>query len=113
MGIIDFISNIKKQAFSTDLFGFNGADENINTAKLPVFPEWFFTARIGQPRNIDFLELRQFSKSPWIQMVLNTIKREVSIIDHDVINKDLVNQIHQKSPPMDYVEAPLPCAPVA
>jgi len=55
---------------------------------LPVFPEWFFTARIGQPRKINPIEVRNFSQSPWVQMVLNTIKKEVMNIDWDLMNAD-------------------------
>jgi HK97 family phage portal protein len=76
-----------KQFLSKDVFGFNGSD--VLDEKLPVFPEWFFTARLGQPRAINITEIRTFARSPWIQMVLNTIKKEISTIKWEVVQKDM------------------------
>ena len=88
MGILQ---NIRNAFVSKEVEGFNAG---LNEAgqplgeKLPVHPEWFFTAKLGQPRNINIQEIRRFAKSPWVQMVLNTIKKEISIIPWDIINKD-------------------------
>ena len=88
MGILQ---NIREAFVSKEVEGFNAG---LNEAgqplgeKLPVHPEWFFTAKLGQPRNINIQEIRRFAKSPWVQMVLNTIKKEISIIPWDIINKD-------------------------
>jgi HK97 family phage portal protein len=76
-----------KHFLSKAIIGFDASD--VVESKLGVFPEWFFTARLGQPRMINITEIRTFSKSPWIQMVLNTKKREISTIEWDVVEKDV------------------------
>lgn len=63
--------------------GGENANFNGQLVRLPVYPKWFFTARIGQPRKINYLEIRKFAQSPWVQMVLSTIKKEVSTIPFD------------------------------
>lgn len=75
-----------KDFLGKEVSGFNGAD--VLDQKLPVFPEWFFTARLGQPRSINITQIRTFARSPWIQMVLNTIKKEISTIKWDIVQKD-------------------------
>ena len=79
--ISKFVSGVKDLAFFTGNFG-------KSSDKLPVFPEWFFTARIGQPRNLNVTEIRDFSKSAWVQMVLSTIKKEVTNTKWDLVKKD-------------------------
>ena len=61
---------------------------SLNPEKLAVYPQWFYSARVGQPRMINSLEIRDFSKSPWIQMVLNTIKKQVENTPWDLPNID-------------------------
>jgi len=95
MAIIDTIINIKNKVFSTSILGFNGAQEDELPNKLPIFPKWFFTARLGQPRSINITEVRAFAKSSWVQMVLNTIKKEVSIIDWDIVKTDIDDETNQ------------------
>lgn len=75
-----------KGLLSKQLASFSDTREKVE--KLPVFPEWFFTARIGQPRSLNVVKIRTFSRSPWIQMVLNTIKKEVTNIEWEIIKKD-------------------------
>lgn len=53
-----------------------------------VFPQWFFTARIGQPRRINYLEIRKFAQSPWVQMVLNSIKKQVMTTPWEIESVD-------------------------
>jgi len=65
---------------------FMGRDEN--KLKIPVFPEWFFSARLGQPRNANLLELRTFARSPWVQTILNTIRKEVRQIPYEMVLAD-------------------------
>jgi hypothetical protein len=97
MGFVDTIKNIKKALSQEDnpFSGFSHSTEPL-PGKLPVFPEWFFTARIGQPRKINVKEVRNFAQSPWTQMVLGTIKREVSTIPWDVIPIDADDGIDYK-----------------
>ncbi len=71
----------------TALGGSFFSDEE-NQIKLPVFPEWFFSARLGQPRQSNLLEVRTFAKSPWIQIAINTIKKEVNQVPHKIVLTD-------------------------
>ena len=45
-----------------------------------IFPQWFFSSRLGQPRRVDTLKLRELSRSPWIQMVITTFKKQIQTI---------------------------------
>lgn len=81
-----FVDNIKK-ILNPEFYGWTTSSQSVE-GNLPVYPEWFFTARIGQPRSINVLEVRNFARSPWVQMVMNTQKREMSIIDWDIVPVD-------------------------
>ena len=59
-----------------------------NKIKLPVFPEWFFTAKLGQPRQSNLTEIRVFALSPWIQIANNTIRKQVRITPHEIVLAD-------------------------
>ena len=86
-----FLNNIGRSFFNKEVVDFNAGKDDKGQpldAKLPVHPEWFFTAKLGQPRNINIQEIRRFAKSPWVQMVLSTIKKEISIIPWDVVNAE-------------------------
>ena len=67
---------------------FRAGPTNENLGKQAIYPQWFFSARLGQPRNLNTTEIRTFSKSCWVQMVLNTIKKEVSNITHEIVKVD-------------------------
>lgn len=89
MGLFDgILSKILDFTRDTHLFNAGNTPEADPAGKLAVFSQWLFSARLGQPRSINVLELRDFAKSPWIQMVLNTIKKEVSTVDWVINNKD-------------------------
>jgi len=85
-----FLENIRSKLLSKEVVGFNASDKGVAVfdSKLPVHPEWFFTARLGQPRGINIQEVREFAKSPWVQMVMNTIKKEVGNIPYEIVNSD-------------------------
>ena len=59
-----------------------------DSARQAIYPQWFFSSRLGQPRQVNISELRKLSRSPWIQMVLNTVKREIKTIPWDVVPVD-------------------------
>ena len=80
-----FLTSIK-EFLKKDLAWFSG--DISPDVKKPVFPEWYFSARLGQPRLINIPEIRTFARSPWIQMVLNTIKKEVSTIHWEVMDRE-------------------------
>jgi len=78
-----------KSLLSKDFFGFlapnNGFQDSDPQA---IYPNWLFSARLGQPRQINVPELRMFAKSCWIQMIENTQRKEIMTIPTDVINVD-------------------------
>ncbi|KKL27390.1 hypothetical protein LCGC14_2385620 [marine sediment metagenome] len=82
----DIISTIKKKAINS--VGGSFFSEEENKPKLPVFPEWFFSARLGQPRQQNLQEIRTFAKSPWVQIAINTIKKEVTQVPHEIVLTD-------------------------
>ncbi len=53
-----------------------------------IYPQWFFSSRIGQPRGVNIRTLRKLSKSSWVQMVLNIFKKQISTIPWEVLNED-------------------------
>lgn len=53
-----------------------------------VYPQWFFSARLGQPRDIEISTIRKLSKSAWVQMVLSTFKKQISSIPWQVVKED-------------------------
>jgi len=97
MGFVyNFLERARKLFDNTlDTYGFNATNtpKDDPAGKLSIYPAWFFSAKLGQPRNINTLELRDFAKSPWIQMVLNTIKKEILTIDWDVLKKDVKDDV--------------------
>lgn len=58
------------------------------TEREAIYPQWFFSSRLGQPRSYDPVKLREFSKSAWVQMVLNTFKKEISTIEWRIVPED-------------------------
>jgi HK97 family phage portal protein len=53
-----------------------------------IYPQWFFSARLGQPRSIDVAKLRDFSKSAWVQMVLSTFKKQILTMPWQIVKED-------------------------
>lgn len=89
MGLFDKLNKLIHNVTLKEVVGFNGGDNNnIDPTKLAVYPQWFFSPRLGQPRDINVIEVRSFAKSPWVQMVLNTKKREVSTTPWDIVPVD-------------------------
>lgn len=86
MGILDLIKNTKKY-LAKDIRLFNAGETAPNTT-LGVLPTWFFNPMLGVPRRINLIELRQYAKSCWVQMVVNAIIKQIMIIDWDIISSD-------------------------
>jgi len=83
------ISSLSKQPTQTNTNNFgvaftNQGEEN----REAIYPNWFLSSHLGQPRNIDILKLREFAKSTWTQMVITSFKKQVSTIDWDIVNED-------------------------
>lgn len=53
-----------------------------------IYPQWFFSSRLGQPRRVDTRKMRELAQSPWAQMVLNTFKKQIFTTDWEVVNAD-------------------------
>jgi len=64
------------------------AGSTVAPNKMPMLPSWFWTANLGVPRGVDFYELRQYAKAPWVQMVKAAIKKQLMTIEWDVVNSD-------------------------
>lgn len=86
MGFFDKLKNVLSKEIDGE--GSFADMSNVRNDKLPVMPEWFFSARMGQPRDLNVSEVRSFARSSWVQMVLNTMKKEVGIIDWEVCVED-------------------------
>jgi len=90
MGIINNIQNMlsksKEVALSSFISGL-GSDQDVQN-RLPITPDWFLNPVFGQPRGLNFYELRQYAASPWVQMVIQTIKKEITNIPIDIVNVD-------------------------
>ena len=99
MGIINWISKVRSavteqrvDAFSPSLNKevreFNGSD--LAKATLaPTIPFWFEHPLIGFPRrNFNSHEIRQYAKNPYVNMVVNAIKKQLSVIKWEVVASD-------------------------
>jgi len=53
-----------------------------------VYPNWFFSSKLGQPRGVDIRMIRNFAQSPWTQMVLGTFKRQIATIPYEIVPED-------------------------
>lgn len=53
-----------------------------------IYPQWFFSSRLGQPRQVDTQKIRNLSQSAWVQMVLSTFKKQVYNTDWDILPVD-------------------------
>ena len=76
-----------KSFLSKEVRVFN-ASSSASMQNMPFIPNWFNTVRLGTPRNIDIIELRQYAKSPWVQMVINTISKQVMTTEWDIVEKE-------------------------
>lgn len=84
--IYDFIKNTKT-FFAKEIRAFN-ASEVTPVDNLPFLPNWFWTAKLGMPRQLNVFEIRQYAKSGWVQMVVNTITRQIMLTEWDIVTKD-------------------------
>ena len=57
-------------------------------AQMPFQQGFMWVSPFGIPRRINPLEVRQFAKSAWVQMVVNAILKQVRNTKYDVVNVD-------------------------
>ena len=56
--------------------------------KFPVMTGWFFNPILGQPRGVVITNLRDFSKSIWVNICIRTIIDEVLAMGWDIVPED-------------------------
>ncbi len=61
------------------------AAETTPLPDMPFIPNWVNSARLGIPRGINLIELRQFAKSAWVQMVVNSISKQIMTTEWDIV----------------------------
>ena len=66
---------------------FNGGNTTPNQ-NLALMPNWFFNAKLGMPRGINIVEIRQYAKETTVQMVINTILRQLRNSEWEIVPKD-------------------------
>lgn len=68
---------------------FNGAQAVTPDSNLAYIPSWYEAHRLGQVRRgIDYIEIRKYEKSPWVQMVINTIVKQIMTTKWEIIPTD-------------------------
>jgi len=67
---------------------FNASETGIVNSNSPYITSWFYTTKLGLPRNVDIAKVRNYAKNPYVQMVVNTILKQAKTTNWDVINSD-------------------------
>jgi hypothetical protein len=78
-------SPVSNQEISLTGVQWSGEDPRNREA---IYPQWFFSSRLGQPRNFDPRTIRELSASPWVQMVETTFKKQVMTTPWDIVAED-------------------------
>jgi len=68
--------------------GLSYSTEQSPTDREAIFPNWFFSARLGQPRRVDTRKLRKLAQSPWAQMVVTTFKKQILTTPWEIVAED-------------------------
>ena len=76
-----------KSFLAKDIRAFGGGELS-DTSKMPFLANWMFAAKLGMPRQLNLVELRQYAKSAWVQMVCNAICKQIMTTDWDVVVDD-------------------------
>lgn len=94
MGTTDSFFSKVKNVFSSNETpeiekgrSFVSAGDRAPESKLP-YASWYYEAPLGQPRNVNLMEVRQYAKSPWVQMVVNTIIKQVKDTEWFIVPSD-------------------------
>jgi HK97 family phage portal protein len=85
MAIFDLFKRAKTRLKEVRLFN---AGNTAVTEELPFYADWFYNAKFGIPRRVNLVEVRQYAKSPWVQMVVNAILKQVMTTKWDVVSSD-------------------------
>ena len=87
MGITDWFKGNKPVQVEKEIRVFNGS-QSATAKTLATVPTFFMNPALGVPRRVNILELRQYAKSPWVQMVINAIVKQVMTTDWDIVDED-------------------------
>ena len=75
--------------FSAGVIGVEMPENNEGVPeKQAIYSGWLFSARLGQPRGVDIAQIRQFSKTYPVQMVMNTFKKRIYTTKCDILLDD-------------------------
>lgn len=73
--------------------------------RLPQMPTWVSNPLYGVPRMyLNVWELRQYSKAPWVQMVLNAIKKQIMSTDWDIVPTDEQEDVSKYKEQVDKIK---------
>lgn len=86
MGFIDWMKGVR-DSLAKEVRVFSSDNTSVTT-DLPRVPNWFWTAKLGVPRNTNVVELRKYAKSAWVQMVTNAIVKQCRSTEWGVIARD-------------------------
>ena len=86
MGFVDYIRTNVSALLKKDIRSFS-AGEVATDASLPAIP-WLWTSEYGVPIRADVVQLRKLAKSSWVQMVVNTITKQVLQTDYLIVPTD-------------------------
>jgi HK97 family phage portal protein len=92
--IIDWYKQTKSY-LAKEMRVFNGSSIT-PTSNLPLMANWMYMAKLGMPRQINIVELRQYAKSAWVQMVINTICKQIMINEWEIMSDDEDEDVQQK-----------------
>jgi HK97 family phage portal protein len=79
------------------LSGLAYTNQQLPSDREAIYPAWFFSSRLGQPRQVDTRLMRELAQSSWVQMVLNTFKKQIYTTDWDVTNLDESDETDRKT----------------
>jgi len=85
MGRITELYDKTKSFLVKEVRVFNAA-EQANLADAPLQPDWNWLSAFGVPRKTNIVELRQYAKSAWVQMIKRSIKNQVITTEWDVVD---------------------------
>jgi HK97 family phage portal protein len=85
-----------KSYFAKEIRLFSGSNEVVDTQNLPFLGNWMYAAKMGMPRAINVVELRQFAKSSWVQMITNAICKQVMTTEWAIISDDEDEDVMKK-----------------
>ena len=76
-----------KSFLAKDIRAFGGGEIS-NRDKMPFLANWMYAAKLGMPRQLNLVEVRQYAKSAWVQMVENAICKQIMTTEWDIVHKD-------------------------